>query len=258
MHVVKMGKIYVVGIGPGGKEARTLEMLEAIKESDVIVAYTTYARLIQDLTDGKEVITAKMKEEIFRAKVAIEKALQGHTVAVVSSGDPQVYGMAGLIYDMACKNNVNVEIQIIPGITAANAVAAKLGSPLSMDFAVISLSDLLIPSEEILNRVRKAAEGDFVIVLYNPINKPLLLEAMRIIKEVKGIDVPVGIVKSAYREDEEIMIATLSTWEKFLNKINMITTIIVGNSKSYICNNKIITPRGYERRYDLHVIDSNS
>ncbi|MUM65619.1 precorrin-3B C(17)-methyltransferase [Acidianus infernus] len=253
-----MGKIYVVGIGPGGKETRTLEMLKAIKESDVIVAYTTYARLIQDLTDGKEVITAKMKEEVFRAKVAIEKALQGHTVAVVSSGDPQVYGMAGLIFDMACKNNINVEIQIIPGITAANAVAAKLGSPLSMDFAVISLSDLLIPSEEILNRVRKAAEGDFVIVLYNPINKPLLLEAMRIIKEVKGTDVPVGIVKSAYREDEEIMIATLSTWEKFLNKINMITTIIVGNSKSYICNNKIITPRGYERRYDLHVIDSNS
>ncbi|BDC17935.1 precorrin-3B C(17)-methyltransferase [Acidianus sp. HS-5] len=254
-----MGKIFVIGIGPGGKETRTLEMLEAIRQSDVVVAYTTYAKLIQDLLDGKEVITAKMREEVYRAKVAIEKAMEGHTVAVVSSGDPQVYGMAGLVYDMACKNNVNVEIQIIPGVTAANAVAAKLGSPLSMDFAVISLSDLLIPPEEILTRVRKAAEGDFVIVLYNPINKPLLLEAMKIIKDVKKKgDTPVGIVKSAYREDEEVFVSTLLSWEEFLNKINMITTIIVGNSKSYIYNNKIITPRGYERRYDLHVVDSNS
>ena len=247
------GKLFIVGTGPGAAEMRTFRMVEAIKQSDVIVAYTTYAKLIEDLTDGKEVITAKMKEEVFRAKVAIQKALEGKIVSLISSGDPQVYGMASLTLDMMCKNNVDLGFEIVPGVTAALAAAAKLGSPLGMDFASISLSDLLIPAEEILHRVRKAVEGDFVIVFYNPINKPLLEKAMEIISQYRKPETPVGIVRSAYREDEKVIVTTLAEWRKYEGIINMITTIIVGNSQSYVCNGKIITPRGYERKYSLEL-----
>jgi len=244
------GKIYIVGIGPGDKGNRTLRMIGAIKESDVIVAYTTYAELIKDLIDGKEVITARMKEELYRAKVAIKKALEGHIVSLISSGDPQVYAMASPTLEMICANKVNVGVEIIPGVTASLASAAKLGAPLSMDFAVISLSDLLVSADEILFKVKKAVEGDFVIAFYNPINKPLLLKAMDIVSQHRKGDTPVGIVKGAYRENEEVIVTTLADWQKYLDKINMVTTIIVGNSKSYICNGKIITPRGYTSRYD--------
>ncbi|MFP3065466.1 MAG: precorrin-3B C(17)-methyltransferase [Sulfolobus sp.] len=251
------GKLYIVGIGPGSPPLRTFQATNAIKESEVIVAYTTYAELIKDLTEGKEVITAKMKEELYRAKVAIENVLQGKNVALISSGDPQVYGMASPALEMMCKNGINIDFEVVPGVTAALAAAAKLGSPLSMDFASISLSDLLIPQEEILHRVRKAAEGDFVIVLYNPINKPLLRKAMKVISEYRSPKTPVGIVKSAYRDNEEAIITDLSEWEKYEDKINMITTIIVGNSKTYVCNGKMITPRGYERKYSYE-FDNNS
>jgi len=244
------GKIYIIGIGPGDKGNRTLRMIDAIKESDVIVAYETYAELVKDLTEGKEVITAKMKEELYRARTAIKKALEGHTVALISSGDPQVYAMASPTLEMICANNVDVNVEIIPGVTASLASAAKLGSPLSMDFVVISLSDLLVPAEEILFKVKKAVEGDFVIALYNPINKPLLLKAMEIISQQRKGETPVGIVKGAYRDNEEVIVTTLRDWQNYLNKINMVTTLIVGNSKTFICNGKMITPRGYTSRYD--------
>ena len=251
------GKLFIVGTGPGAPPVRTFRMVEAIKQSDVIVAYTTYAKLVGDLVDGKEVVTARMKEELLRARVAIQKALEGKTVSLISSGDPQVYGMASPALEMICKNNVDLEVEIVPGVTAALAASAKLGSPLAMDFASISLSDLLVPAEEILHRVRKAVEGDFVIALYNPINKPLLEKAMSIIAEWRKPETPVGIVKSAYREDEEVVVTTLSDWKKYEGIINMITTIIVGNSRSYICNGKIITPRGYDRRYNFE-LNNNS
>ncbi len=177
------GKLYIVGVGPGSPEMRTIRAVQAIKESNVIVAYTTYADLVKDLTDGKEVITARMKEEIYRARTALEKAMEGNVVSLISSGDPQVYGMAGITLEMMYKNKIQVDFEVIPGVTAGLAAASRLGSPLSMDFASISLSDLLVPAEDILFRVRKAAEADFVIVLYNPINKPLLEKAMKIISE---------------------------------------------------------------------------
>ncbi|BCU70893.1 precorrin-3B C(17)-methyltransferase [Stygiolobus caldivivus] len=251
------GKLFIVGTGPGAPPVRTFRMVEAIKQSDVIVAYTTYAKLVGDLVDGKEVITARMKEELLRARVAIQKALEGKTVSLISSGDPQVYGMASPALEMMCKNNVDLDVEIVPGVTAALAASARLGSPLAMDFASISLSDLLVPAEEILHRVRKAVEGDFVIALYNPINKPLLEKAMSIIAEWRKPETPIGIVKSAYREDEEVVVTTLSDWKKYEGIINMITTIIVGNSRSYICNGKIITPRGYDRRYNFE-LNNNS
>ncbi|AAY79814.1 precorrin-3B C(17)-methyltransferase [Sulfolobus acidocaldarius] len=247
------GKLYIVGVGPGSPEMRTIRAVQAIKESNVIVAYTTYADLVKDLTDGKEVITARMKEEIYRARTALEKAMEGNVVSLISSGDPQVYGMAGITLEMMYKNKIQVDFEVIPGVTAGLAAASRLGSPLSMDFASISLSDLLVPAEDILFRVRKAAEADFVIVLYNPINKPLLEKAMKIISEYRKPETPVGIVKGAYRESEEVFTTTLSNWREYEDKINMITTVVVGNSRSYLWGNRILTPRGYERKYSLDV-----
>ena len=245
------GKIYILGLGPGDKLNRTEAFVRAIKESDVVITYKTYADLMKDLLEGKEVITANMKEELLRAKVAIEKALQGKTVAVVSSGDPQVYGMASPTLELACVGGFDVDIIVVPGVTAALAAASLLGAPLANDFAVISLSDLLTPREEILLRVRKAAEGDFVIALYNPISKPLLLEAMRIISEHRKPETPVGIVRGAYREGEKRILTTLGSWEAYLDEINMVTLILVGNSRTYICRNLMITPRGYDNKYEL-------
>lgn len=249
--MTKKGKLYIVGIGPGDPKIRTIEAVEKIKESNVVVGYETYINLIKDLLDGKEVISAKMKEEIFRAKTSVEKALEGNTVSLVSSGDPQVYGMAGLTLEYICRKGVELDVEIVPGVTAANAAAAKLGSPLSLDYVVLSLSDLLIPREEILHKVKMATLGDFVIVLYNPINKPLLIEAMRIIGQERKPETPVGIVKRAYREGEKVIITNLKDWEKYLEEIDMITTIIVGNSRTFVCNGKMITPRGYSNKYEF-------
>ncbi|TRM74401.1 precorrin-3B C(17)-methyltransferase, partial [Sulfolobus sp. E5] len=208
---------------------------------------------IDDKINGKkEVIGARMKEEIFRANTAIEKALEdNNNVALVSSGDPQIYGMAGLVFDIIAKKKIDLEVEVIPGVTAALAAAAKLGSPLSLDFVVISLSDLLIPADEILKKVTKASEGDFTIVFYNLINKKLLLQSMEIVSKHRKPDTPVGIVKSAYRDEEKVIITTLSSWKEHLEEIGMTTTMIIGNSLTYRYKNYMITPRGYERKYNL-------
>ncbi len=248
-----MGKLYIVGIGPGSKEQRTIRAQEILEKANVIIGYNTYLRLISDVLDGKkEVIGARMKEEIFRANTAIEKALEdNNNVALVSSGDPQIYGMAGLVFDILAKKKVDLEVEVIPGVTAALAAAAKLGSPLSLDFVVISLSDLLIPADEILQKVTKASEGDFTIVFYNLINKKLLLQSMEIVSKHRKPDTPVGIVKSAYRDEEKVIVTTLSSWKEHLEEIGMTTTMIIGNSLTYRYKNYMITPRGYERKYNL-------
>ncbi len=243
------GAIFVIGLGPGSREYRTIRAQQALEEAEVIVGYNTYLKMIRDVTLNKEVIGARMKEEVFRAKVTIEKALEGKKVALVSSGDPQVYGMASLLLDMMIKHGYDIPVEIIPGVTAALAVSAKLGSPLSLDYASISLSDLLIPREEILLRVRKACEGDFSIVLYNPISKPLLEASMEIIREVRKVPVPVGIVDHAFRDNEKVIVTDSEEWKKYENLIGMVTTIVVGNSRTYVAGNMMITPRGYERKY---------
>jgi precorrin-3B C17-methyltransferase len=248
---VKRGKIYIVGLGPGDRANMTEAFLKVIRESDVIVTYKTYAELIKDLTVGKEVITANMKEELLRAKVAIEKALEGRTVAVVSSGDPQVYGMASPVLELLCLGGFDVEVEVLPGVTAALAASSLFGAPLSHDFAVISLSDLLTPREEILRKVELASEGDFVIVLYNPINPNLLREAMRVIAKHRSPRTPVGIAKAVGRDNQWIALTTLGEWESYSDQINMVTTIIVGNSRTYTCGRLMITPRGYGNKYEL-------
>lgn len=245
------GRIYVLGLGPGAKDARTEEFVRAIEESQVVITYKTYAELITDLLSGKEVIIANMKEELLRAKLAIMKALEGKVVSIVSSGDPQVFGMASPTLELACLSGVDVDIRVIPGVTAALAASARLGAPLSHDFAVVSLSDLLTPRDEIIEKVRKAAEADFVIALYNPINPILTSHALAEISRFRKPSTPVGIVRGVYREGEWGIITTLGEWRKYQEEINMVTTLIVGNSRSYVCNGLIITPRGYDNKYEL-------
>ena len=193
-----------------------------------------------------EVISGGMGKEVERARLAIKKALEGKFVAVVSGGDSGIYGMAGLIIEVAEKMHANVPIEIIPGVTAAIAAAAKIGAPIMGDFAAISLSDLLTPWNEIERRLRAAAEADFVIILYNPQSKRRiepLIKAHQILLEYRKPDTPVGVVRNVERENEQRVITTLK--DMLNHEIDMATTIIVGNSKTRIVNGQIVTSRGY-------------
>ncbi|GAB6947671.1 precorrin-3B C(17)-methyltransferase [Vulcanisaeta sp. JCM 16161] len=246
-----MGRLFIVGFGPGDPLLRTYMSVDAIRRSNVVIGYNTYVDLISDLLNGKEVMRFNMREELKRAEAALTHAFDlGENVALVSDGDPQVYGMASPTLELACMRNYDMDqIEVVPGVTAALAAASRLGAPLSMDFAVISLSDLLIPRSEILSRVRHAAEGDFVIVFYNLINKELLINSMDIITRYRSPSTPVGIAKSVYRQGENVVITSLAQWRDYLGIINMQSTIIVGNSKTYVCRGRMITPRGYTNKY---------
>jgi precorrin-3B C17-methyltransferase len=238
--------IYAVGIGPGSQETMTYQAMEAIRKSDVIVGYKTYINLIEDLIKDKEVVSNGMKQEIDRVKKAIEISKTGKAVAVISSGDAGVYGMAGLVLELS----EDEEVRVISGVTASTAAAAVLGAPLMHDFCHISLSDLLTPLDLIFKRVALASEGDFVICIYNPRSKgrpDYLKNAFDIIKKYKSGSTPVGIVKNVGRENQEMSISTIDTVD--YESVDMLSIVIVGNSSSYIKNNKIITKRGYETKY---------
>lgn len=250
-----MGKLFVVGFGPGDKRNMTFWARQCIEESQVVIGYETYIDLIRDLIDGKEVIETGMTEEIDRAKLAIQKAVEGKTVSIVSSGDAGIYGMAALIYEILLENGwkpgMNPDVEVVPGVTAASACAALVGSPLSLDFAVISMSDLLVPWELIEKRVRAAAIGDFVIVIYNPLSKKRtwqLKKARDIVLEYRSPDTPVAVVKSAFREGERVKITTLKDMAEAEN-LGMLTTIIIGNSSTVYRNGVMLTPRGYSSKY---------
>jgi len=237
----------VVGIGPGNLEYLSNRAIEVLKSSDCIVGYKIYINLIADLVKGKDVIASGMRKEIDRAADAIDKAASGKVVSVISSGDPGVYGMAGLVLEVAKKRNLNIPIEVIPGIPSENAAAALLGAPLMHDHVVISLSDLLTPWELIEKRIRLAAEGDFVIALYNPKSserKWQIEKTVEILLTHKSPDTPVGIVKSATREDQSIVITSLS--EMLTHPIDMTTIIIIGNSTTFVYGDYMITKRGYE------------
>lgn len=221
---------------------------EAIKQSQVLIGYKTYLRLLGHLVNGKEVISSGMTEEIERAKCAIENARRGKRVSLISSGDPGVYGMAGLVLELLDKRDLNrIQIEIIPGVISANACASLLGAPLMHDFAVVSLSDLLTNLELIKRRIELAAKGDFVIVLYNPKSAKRVIPfkaACDILLKYKSPRTPVGIVRNACRDNQEVIITTLKKLI-YSKKINMVTTVIIGNSKTYLKGKYIITPRGY-------------
>jgi len=242
------GKIYVVGIGPGKKENMTFRAYEAMENSDIIVGYKTYVDLVKEYYPGKEMKSSAMTKEVDRCTEVLELARQGKTVSLISSGDAGVYGMAGIMLEIA---DEDMEVEVIPGITATNAAAAIAGAPIMHDYATISLSDLLTDWELIKKRLELAAQGDFVVSIYNPKSRGRVTqieEAREIMMKYKPKSTPVAIVRNAGREDERYILTTL---EKMLNhEIDMLTIVLIGNSNTFVKNGKIITPRGYEGKYD--------
>ncbi|MCP8310116.1 MAG: precorrin-3B C(17)-methyltransferase [Candidatus Methylarchaceae archaeon HK02M1] len=225
----------------------TLKAKQEIEESEVVIGYKTYIKLIQTtIPKDADVITTGMRQEVERAEVAVTKALEGKRVVAISGGDPGVYGIAGLIIKVAELRKADVDIEIIPGVTAAVATAAILGAPIMGDFAIISLSDILTPWNIIEKRLTLATKADFVIIIYNPKSqkrRTQLIKAHKILSNYRSPKTPVGIVRKAKREQEKSIITTL---EKMLNyEIDMATTIIVGNSTTHVLNDRMVTPRGY-------------
>ncbi len=246
------GKIYVVGTGPGYVEYIAPYAQQAIRKSDMIVGYGTYTKLIQEIIKDKKVFSTGMTQEIDRCRKAVELALSGKTVSVISGGDPGIYAMAGLVFELLKEQDSGAPlppVEVIPGISALNACAARLGVPLMHDFASISLSDRLTPWDLIEKRLDAAAMADFVIILYNPKSKGRarhIVKAREIVMKHRSPETPVGIVKGAMREDEKIVLADLGTMLD--HEIDMQTTVIIGNSKTFLWNNLMITPRGYESK----------
>ena len=242
-------KISVVGIGPGGLDEMTPRARQAIASVEIVAGYNTYIKLIEKIISGKKIIGRAMMQEVERCQLAIEETLAGHDVAVVSSGDAGVYGMAGLVLEMILDlpEDKRPQLEIIAGVSAVNAAAAILGAPLMNDFAIISLSDLMTPFELIKRRVRSAAEGDFVIALYNPKSKrrvTQLAEVQNILLEFREKNTPVGIVTNAGRDGETKIISTLKDFLQ--EEINMFSLVIIGNSQTFVKDNFMITPRGYK------------
>jgi len=237
----------VVGIGPGNLENMSIRAVEVIKSSDCIIGYKTYINLIKELVEGKEVISSGMRSEIERATLALEKAEAGKVVSVISSGDSGVFGMAGLVLEVAQNSKQKIPVEIVPGIPSENAAAALLGAPLMHDHVTISLSDLLTPWDVIEKRVELAAEGDFVVVLYNPKSserKWQIEKTIEIMLSKKSSDTPVGIVKSAMRKKQNVIITNLG--EALEHPIDMTTILIIGNSTTFVYDNYMVTKRGYK------------
>ena len=241
-------KLYIIGLGPGAGDDMTLRARAALEEADLIAGYTVYVKLLEGLFPDKETLVTPMRKEVDRCRAAIEAAVAGRTVAMVCSGDPGVYGMAGLCYELA-EEYPPIEIEVIPGISASNGGAAVLGAPLMHDYAVISLSDLLTPWEKIEARLEAAAKADFVISLYNPSShkRPdYLARACDILLRHKSPDTVCGFVRNIGREGEEATVTTLGVLRD--TQVDMFTCVFIGNSQTREIAGKMVTPRGYLQR----------
>jgi precorrin-3B C17-methyltransferase len=252
----KAGKIMLVGIGPGSVEHMTQRARSAIAEADVVIGYVTYIKLVADLIEGKEIIRKSMTEELDRAVSALEAARAGKKVALISSGDAGVYGMAGPTFEVLFQSgwtpDDEVEVEIVPGASALNTCAALVGAPLTHDFCAISLSDLLTPWPTIARRLDAVAMADFVVALYNPKSgrrTRQIVEAQRLFLRHRRPDTPVAIVKSAYRRREHIVFTTLDAMADA--DIGMLSTVLIGNSNTFIRHGLMVTPRGYANKYDM-------
>ena len=248
------GILYVVGIGPGAQDHATPAALKAIAESQLVVGYTTYIKLVRHLLEGKEIVKTGMTEEIGRARAAIERARDGATVSLISSGDAGVYGMAGLVFqvlkEMGWKKGDSPELRLVPGMTALNSCASLVGAPLVHDSCSISLSDLLTPWSVIEKRIEAAASADFVIGLYNPASgrrTRQIVDAQAIIRRHREGNTPVALVKSAYRDMEQVVLTNLDTFLDY--EIGMLTTVIIGSSNTFMFEGYMVTPRGYTNKY---------
>ena len=243
------GKLYVVGIGPGDPELLTLKAKRVLEESEFVLGHKTYVERIRHMVRGK-IIESKMGEEVERVKKAVQLA-RSHIVSLVSGGDPSIYGMASLVAEYVYSLGLDIDFEVIPGVTALCSASPLLGCAVSGDHAVVSLSDLLTPWEIIEKRLRNALEGDFVVVIYNPSSRKRtdkLVKAMEIVLEIRG-NVPIGVVKNATRSGEEVFITYPEDIIRDPSKIDMHTILFVSNSETTILNGRMITPRGYSRKY---------
>jgi precorrin-3B C17-methyltransferase len=250
------GALVIVGIGPGSLEQMTARALKVIAGSDIVIGNDMYLDQLEPLLTGKNVIRSSMGKEVERAKTAIRLA-QKRRVAIVSGGDAGVYGMAGIVLEVLEHEKAEIPVEIVPGVTAANAAAARVGSPLSGDFAVISLSDLLTPIDIIEKRLEAVFSVGIPVVLYNPKSRGRphnLSGAISIARKYLDADTPVALIRDAYREGEEITITTVRDVDQYYMDVDMHTTVIIGGSESRIWRRGsdvkgIITPRGYHRKY---------
>ena len=246
-----MGKVILIGLGPGSRALLTPAALEALTGCDAVVGYQGYIEQVSDLVGGKQVVSMPLGKEVERAAKAVELAGEGLSVAVISSGDIGVYGMAGPVFEYLAASGWSgeqPEVEVIPAVSASQAAASVLGAPLMQDFCAISLSDLMTPWETIRRRLEAAAYGDFVIALYNPRSmrrRKQIVEAREIVMEHRAAGTPVGIVRNATRTDEESLLTTLGELDQHYERIDMFTTLIIGNSTTYAHGGRMITPRGY-------------
>ncbi|MGE4752623.1 precorrin-3B C(17)-methyltransferase [Yersinia enterocolitica] len=236
----------VIGIGPGSESMMTQDAIAAIRAAEIIVGYKTYTHLVKSMTLDKQVIKTGMCKEIERCQAAIDLALAGHNVALISSGDAGIYGMAGLVLELVTQQQLELEVRLVAGITASIAAASLLGAPLMHDFCHISLSDLMTPWEVIEKRIIAAAQADFVICFYNPRSRGReghLARAFELMQPWKKAATPVGVVKAAGRKKQEKWLTTIG--EMDFEPVDMTSLVIVGNQATYCCNGLMITPRGY-------------
>lgn len=241
-----MHRIYVVGMGPGREDMMTEQAKHVLSEADVIVGYPVYVKLLNEELQKKEILTTPMRQEKERCHMAFKEAEKGKKVVLICSGDAGVYGLAGLMYEIG-REYQETEVLVIPGITAANSGAACLGAPLNHDFCVISLSDLLTPWDKIKRRLRAAAEGDFCMAIYNPSSKKradYLKKACDILLEYLPGERICGYVENIGRENTAVRICTLEELREA--KVNMFTTVYVGNAATENINGKMVAKRGYE------------
>lgn len=249
----KTGVVRVLGIGPGAADLMAPRALAALQTADTIIGYKAYLEQAKDsLNPAAELLSSSMMQEMDRCGRALELADGGHEVALVCGGDPGIYAMAGLVFELAKAKGCHCAIEIIPGIAALNACAAILGAPLMHDFAAVSLSDLLTPWDLIAKRLEAAASADFVTVIYNPKSKKRTSQIERvrdIFLRHRKAETPVGLVAAASRENESVHLATIASMLEA--DIGMQSTLIIGNSQTFIWQNRMITPRGYAGKYGM-------
>ncbi|WP_406696487.1 precorrin-3B C(17)-methyltransferase [Singulisphaera sp. Ch08] len=242
------GTLYVVGLGPGSAGLLTPDASAALAASEAIVGYRGYLDLIEDRLAGKTIVGRELGEEVERARLALELAEQGRTVALISTGDAGIYGMGGVVWELAARVGTTAELVVVPGVTAACSAAALLGAPIAHDWASISLSDLLTPWEVIVRRVDAAAEADFVVALYNPASRKRTRQLAAVAERLlvhRSPETPVGLVENAYRPGERVEIVSLLDLALGKAAVNMFTTVVVGSSRTFVSNGKMVTPRIY-------------
>jgi precorrin-3B C17-methyltransferase len=243
------GSLSVIGLGPGNLATLTGQARMALQQARVVIGYSGYFAWVRELVQGKECIALPLRQEMARARLAVDRARQGEAVCVISSGDAGIYGMASLVLEVAAQSGPQTplpEVVVVPGVSAITACAALLGAPLGHDFAVISLSDLLTPWEVIEKRLRAAAAADFVTVLLNPKSARRQWQygrAQAILAQHRAPETPVGVVRNAYRPQQSVQLTTVSAMLEA--QVDMLTTVIVGNSQTRDWQSRMVTPRGY-------------